>query len=277
MSRLSIFDSGWIDIVFEGRNQEYGAYQLRKQNPKTMLKALLLAMVFTIALLFIPIIAGKFKSSNIHAPEILAGTTIELGKIVNPEPKPPVKNDLTPPLSPLEEPTTEKTFRNAEVVKPAEAAEPGEISAPVSTDDRGITGGSAAGSSDSGNSGIASGSGIGPDNLPELPTGPVGLEILDRKPVYPGGNESFRNEIAKRFKTPDDEFEPGTLVIVELTFVIETDGSMSNIRVVRSSGKSIDEEALRVLRSMKKKWEPGYYKGKAVSVIFRQAIKLRVQ
>ncbi len=40
MSKLSIYENSWLDLVFEGRNKEYGAYQLRQQNPKTTLKAL---------------------------------------------------------------------------------------------------------------------------------------------------------------------------------------------------------------------------------------------
>ena len=47
MSRLNIFKKGWIDMVFEGRNKSYGAYELRKKNPRTTLIALATSFAVT--------------------------------------------------------------------------------------------------------------------------------------------------------------------------------------------------------------------------------------
>ncbi|HYD92147.1 MAG TPA: energy transducer TonB, partial [Flavobacterium sp.] len=54
MSKLNIFNGAWIDMVFEGRNKKYGAYQLRSENPKTTMKALIIGAALFSFLVAIP-------------------------------------------------------------------------------------------------------------------------------------------------------------------------------------------------------------------------------
>ena len=59
MSKLNIYDTRWLDIVFEGRNKEYGAYQLRAENPKTTIKALFSGIFLLGSAIAIPIVLNS--------------------------------------------------------------------------------------------------------------------------------------------------------------------------------------------------------------------------
>ena len=61
MSKVSVFDQAWIDLVFEGRNKDYGAYQLRKQDPKTTMIALFSGIALIGLLISIPVLINYFK------------------------------------------------------------------------------------------------------------------------------------------------------------------------------------------------------------------------
>src|SRR5690606_7775637 len=118
MSRSSIFDTGWTDIVFEGRNQEYGAYLLRKQSPQTTLKALLIAVLLISSLTLIPVILSQLRGTTVPPPDILNGPTVILDRLVPPDPQPPIKKDVVIPPVRSEEPAAKTTYKDAEVVKP---------------------------------------------------------------------------------------------------------------------------------------------------------------
>jgi len=80
--------------------------------------------------------------------------------------------------------------------------------------------------------------------------------------MFPGGVEAFLEIVGNRFTAPEIDEEKTLKVIV--FFVVEKDGSLSNITVPRSPGFGLDKEAIRVLKSIKTKWEPGIYKGEPV-------------
>jgi len=94
---------------------------------------------------------------------------------------------------------------------------------------------------------------------------------VDVKPEYPGGVESFYKFIAKNFKTPEEEGLNGKIIT---TFVIETDGSISNIKVLQDVGYGSAAEVFKVL-AMSKKWIPCKLKDVPVRVLYQFPITVR--
>ena len=105
MSNVSIFETRWIELVFEGKNKEYGAYQLRQENPKTTIKALFLGLLLISALVSIPLLNGLINKSQPIVGAVPTGpiTLVDL----SPQPtKPPAKKDVATPLTKSDKPKT---------------------------------------------------------------------------------------------------------------------------------------------------------------------------
>jgi protein TonB len=94
---------------------------------------------------------------------------------------------------------------------------------------------------------------------------------VDVKPEYPGGVEAFYKFIAKTFKTPEEEGLNGKIIT---TFVIEIDGSITDIKVLQDIGYGSGAEVLKVL-SMSKKWIPAKLKDIPVRVLYQFPITVR--
>lgn len=96
---------------------------------------------------------------------------------------------------------------------------------------------------------------------------------IDVKPTFPGGIDAFYQFIGKNFKTPKVEGLQGKVYV---TFVIEKDGSIIDIKVLRDIGYGTGEEAVRVLKECPK-WNPGIQNGKAVRVLYSLPISITTQ
>lgn len=277
MSNVSIFETRWIELVFEGKNKEYGAYQLRQENPKTTIKALFLGLLLITALASIPLISGL-----ISKPEPIAGTT-PTGPVVvladlSPKLPTPPKQDIAAPLTKSDKPKTEsdkKELSNPTVTNNQEATpdlatnQEMQDSNPHDPSEGGI-----AGDRNDGKEG-GTGTDTETDNITpeeETPKGPYIEATLDVKPSFPGGLENFYKYVAKNFKTPEMDNDKAVKVLV--SFVIEKDGTMTDIRVLRNPGYGLDKEAIRVLKSLKTKWEPGMVKGKPVRTAYNLPINV---
>ena len=94
---------------------------------------------------------------------------------------------------------------------------------------------------------------------------------VDVKPEYPGGVEAFYKFIAKNFKVPEEEGLNGKIIT---TFVIEIDGSITDIKVLQDIGYGSGAEVLKVL-SMSKKWIPAKLNGIPVRVLYQFPITIR--
>ncbi|MCR5013366.1 MAG: M56 family metallopeptidase [Bacteroidales bacterium] len=90
-------------------------------------------------------------------------------------------------------------------------------------------------------------------------------QIVEVMPEYPGGMDQLAKYLSENIKYPDEAKEKGISGRVFISYVIEKDGSVSNIKVMRSVSPLLDNEAVRVVKAMPK-WKPGKQKGKAVRV-----------
>ena len=100
--------------------------------------------------------------------------------------------------------------------------------------------------------------------------------IVEEMPEFPGGMNKLGEYLAKNIKYPQMARETGIQGRVFITFVVEKDGSVTNVQVLRSLGGGCDEEAVRVVKSMPK-WKPGKQRGKPVRVSYNLPVNFKLQ
>jgi protein TonB len=100
--------------------------------------------------------------------------------------------------------------------------------------------------------------------------------VVEAMPDYPGGDAARMQFLQDNIKYPQMARESGIQGTVYVTFVVETDGSVTDVRVLRGIGGGCDEEAIRVIKLMPK-WNPGKQRGKPVRVQFNMPIKFTLQ
>lgn len=98
---------------------------------------------------------------------------------------------------------------------------------------------------------------------------------VDVKPEFPGGVEAMQKYLMENIKYPSEAKENGIQGRVICQFIVNTDGSVSDVNVLRSAGELLDAEAVRVIESMPK-WNPGIKDGKIVRVKFTLPLTFRL-
>ncbi|MES2485887.1 MAG: energy transducer TonB [Bacteroidota bacterium] len=271
----SLFDKGWIDMVFEGRNKKYGAYQLRSENPKVTMIALLIGALFFTAVVAAPYIYGKVKNNmdktEVKEKEIIQVVDIPDEEIVELPPEPPKVEQVQAPKSLVEE----VKFKPLEAAKKEEIKEEAiniddlkdknpsnqNKEADLSAGDINI--GAYAGDLDKGVEPKGEDDGVY-----------VGA-TLQVKPDFPGGINAFRKFVGDNFRTPDLDRDMD--LKIHVSFVVEKDGSLTAIKILKDPGYGAGKEAERVLKSLKTKWSPGEQNGKKVRSSFTMPITIRVK
>jgi periplasmic protein TonB len=96
--------------------------------------------------------------------------------------------------------------------------------------------------------------------------------VVEDQPSFPGGDEARMRFLQENLRYPTMAREAGIQGTVFVTFVVERDGSVTDVRVLRGIGGGLDEEAVRVVRMMPR-WNPGRQRGQAVRVQFNMPIR----
>jgi protein TonB len=272
MSKFSIYSKSWIDLVFENKNQSYGAFQLRQKSDETTLLAFCLGLTVIATVFTIPIFISSFNSNPEHP---LTAPVLEYPviQVSNYQPTPPKLPEKSAVAIATKEPSTEvdkKTLVNPEIVQSA-AATPNitaTTTVTTSTVEKGATNNNEGAPPQSENEKGKS--------LINIPTSEDELNstiTVDKLPEFPGGLEAFYSSVGKKFEA----FEVEETVTVYLSFVIEKDGNMTDIKVIKSATPSLDREAIRVLQSIRTKWKPGIKDGRNVRTLYRLPIKVKKQ
>jgi periplasmic protein TonB len=267
MSRLSIYENGWIDLVFEDRNKEYGAYQLRRDSSKT------LVLAFASGIALITVLGFLFNILNlINSPIIVANPTIfdEIIKVTRyPDlPEKPKTAHSAAQTATLEEPKVNLPLtvsatpdRTVEVPTSKELLDNLQPSSDVT--ETGTT-----------LSNLPSETDVNP-TIPVDELAIVNTTELDKLPEFPGGIKKFYSYVGNNFEKPD--IEGGNTYRVYVSFVIERDGSMTDIRVLQDPGFGLGKEAIRVLKSLKTKWSPGLIGSKSVRTSYNLPIAIEMK
>lgn len=114
--------------------------------------------------------------------------------------------------------------------------------------------------------------------VPEEPKAPEDelFTVVEVMPQYPGGVQEMMNFLANNLTYPEKARREQIEGRVFLNFIVEKDGSVSNVKILRGIGAGCDEEAIRVVELMPK-WEPGYQRGQAVRVAFNLPVNFRLE
>lgn len=112
------------------------------------------------------------------------------------------------------------------------------------------------------------------DSVPAKPTGPV-YRVVEQMPVYPGGADSMNAFISAHLKYPRSARENSISGKVVIEAVVETDGSLSEIKIKTAVSPKLDEEAMRLVKLMPK-FSPGQQKGKPVRVMITIPVEFKL-
>ncbi|MDB5137641.1 MAG: energy transducer TonB [Mucilaginibacter sp.] len=270
ISKFDLYKPEWLELIFDDRNKEYGAYDLRKHYAGNLLKAMGIAF-FSISLLFIgfglllknkqPVEIIKEVPVTLDPRIIAHPPRIEPVKpIIHQAPKPPVQIATTRdvPLIAVDDskatnpPKTEilaNTAIGPETIKGVET----HGNPPIQT---------------SGPGGIDPGPKANTNEL-------IGTENLEAMPEPYGGAAAWAKFLQKNIHYPQQAQDAGAQGKVWLSFIIEKDGHLSNIKVERGVGYGLDEEALRVLR-IAPAWKPGIQNHQPVRVKYTIPISFQL-
>lgn len=285
--KLNIFRSEWLDVVFENRNKAYGAYELRKLGPKATNTALAI-VVAVVAVFSLPkaLNLELFKGDDSAKQEVAFTEEVTLEDLAEQLPpeeeKPPVQEEAPkiaeskPALDvvalPEIKPVPKEKAVAEEVATVEEATDKKKLIGPVAM--KGMKGGSITTEGKWGTKDVA-GAATGSTKGVEGGTG-TGEEIfqsVEIQPEPPGGIDAFRKWIGANYDYPQSAIDAGVKGTVQVTFVVEKDGSLTDIKVGRDLSYGTGQAAINVLKRAKK-WSPGIQNGRPVRVAYSLPIRL---
>lgn len=275
MENESLLKKSMDDIVFDGRNKAYGAFQLRRLYDKNMSRAMISGMIFFLLAVSSPQIIRMIKG---FLPEkdnelIMKEVTLAEPPPIDPKkPPPPPPPEVKPP--PIKD---QIRFVPPVVKKDEEVIE--EEPPPPTVDE--IKDKEIATETKEGEEGGVDASLTEPDNPPappvlEEPKEEEPFAYVEQMPTFPDGTEAMYKYIYDKIKYPAIARENGISGQVIVQFVVSKEGDIQKAKVVRGIGGGCNEEALRVVNGMPK-WKPGKHNGRAVPVTFTLPIKFVLQ
>lgn len=257
--KLDILTNKWIDIVFEQRNREYGAYEFRRDNSKNNFKAFVigtLLFAFTIGAPLIISLIPKAETSTEEGMDVKM-TTVKLTPKEEQQKKEEEKpKENTPPPPPPAPPVDVVKFV-APVVAPTNQVTE-DIAKVDDTKDKLIGDQNIKGNKDA--QLVIPITAVGTGDGPQVVEAPVednavyGINDISEQPMFPGGMDKFLKYIANNFNVP--ETDEGINGKINVSFVVEKNGDLSNIRATKNLGPEVEKEAIRVLNKCAN-WKPG--------------------
>lgn len=262
---IDIFRPEWLNVVFADRNQAYGAYQLRKDNARTTNMALLIALSSFVLLMAAPIIIDKIRGPHTAtAPIICPYVTIDLKqvyKIIPPKAEQQqVKPATTKPMNDVVKNLPPVVTRDAVDQPPTQTQLKTADSGPVTMTGTHTDGPPAVDA----NVGKTTTPGTG-SGMPTAGDGNEVLPVAEFNPEYPGGEAAFTKFLQKNIRYPQMAKENGIQGKAYLQFIVERDGSLTDIKIIKNPGAGTGEEAARVLK-LSPHWKPGMQNGNKVRV-----------
>lgn len=269
----------WCDIVFDGKNKEYGAYQLRATSVKRHTKALL-SVVIVLALILTAIIlvmTGVFKSAD----EDIDAKNEQEEVVMAPEDIPEEEEQMEIPEQKPEEVQAEDEVAATQAVtevvikdmvdKDREVKDAEEVK--QNTSDIGAI--DHAGIEDKRREAVINEVvEVKPVEKPKE-EGPLSVAMVEQKPSFPGGESAMYKWLQDNIIYPAAASEEGVQGKVTVQFIVEKDGSITHVQVVRGKHPALDAEAARVIRKMPR-WTPGRNNGQPVRVTYHLPVQFKL-
>lgn len=277
MAKIDLISRDWTEMVFEGRNKEYGAYRLRKNAGKRNLYSLITIFIAALAI-WGGISLVKFVESRTKS---VAQTSVaEISALNQPKKKAEVKQQkkvkLEQPEKVVERVKSSVKF-TAPVIKKDDQVKPEDE---LKTQEELMNTKTAIGALDVKGNDDANGEVLKlkeavaqPEPKPEVEKV---FDVVEQMPSFPGGPSALMEWLSNNVKYPVVAQENGVQGRVVVSFVVERDGSITDVKVVRGVDPSLDKEASRVVRAMPR-WIPGKQNGSAVRVKYNVPVAFRLQ
>lgn len=280
MADIDLTTNGWVDLIFEGRNKEYGAYKLRKQTPKRNIQSIIAIAI--LAVLFVGFYVAKSAYDQYQMSHQKNDQITELSTLNQPKKEAKVERKQ------IEQPKEKEVVKEvkssikftAPVIKKDNEVKPEEE---MKTQDQLMDTKTAIGALDvKGNSDqgeimkVTQRVADEPvkEDKPEVEN--KVFDVVEQMPSFPGGPNALNQYLSNNVKYPVVAQENGVQGRVVVSFVVERDGSITDVKVVRSVDPSLDREASRVVSSMPK-WIPGKQNGSPVRVKYNVPVSFKLQ
>lgn len=248
------------DLVFENRNREYGAYKIRKKYNRTVLWAMLVGVLILSTAIITPYVMATVNKNRVQKEEKAVQAEMEKLDQPNQEVAPP-----PPPPPPPAEAQAQVKYVAPVVVDSVKADEKSTL---ATVDDVKET--------------VTDEAVV---EVVEQPKEEVQEEakeeevflVVEEMPSFGSGDANgFRTWVSQNMKYPEVAAENGIQGRVFVQFVVEADGRLTNVRVIRGVDPALDKEAIRVIESSPK-WNPGKQRGKPVRVSYTFPITFVLQ
>ncbi|MEZ4919192.1 MAG: TonB family protein [Saprospiraceae bacterium] len=275
-SNNSYFDV--LDIVFADRNKAYGAYALRRSYPKFLGRAMLYSLLVIGLMVAMPLIL-KSVSEAFAKREKPVDVVAELGPPPDIDPNNPPPPPPPPPPTPP--PPTRSTVQFVPpVVKKDEDVqeEPPQIVEEIQKSDADVGKEDKQGNDDAPPALEDNPSDLVVDEPQKQVVEEKTYELFDiqKQPAFPGGEAALMEYLANEIKYPPMARENNIQGVVPISFVVNKDGSISDVQVLRDIGGGCGKESLRVVSNMPK-WSPGEANGHKVKVRYTLPVRFVLQ
>lgn len=280
MAKIDLYDPKWVDMVFAGKNQEYGAYQLRKGTSKRNITALLILLIA--AGLIGGALAYKVHMQKLDEERQAYMEQLELSKLQEQAKKEkkeePVIKAKIEPKKIVEQVRETQKFTAPEIKKDELVNEDNQVKDQADLDEKVAVGTKdQEGTKDRTDVAIRNDIAVNTNESEEKKeVANKVFEVVEQMPSFPGGNEALMKFLRENVKYPVVAQENGVQGRVVVSFVVERDGSITDVKVVRSVDPSLDKEAARVVKSMPR-WIPGKQNGATVRVKYNVPVSFRLQ
>lgn len=268
MSKIDITSFEWCDLIFEGKNKKYGAYVLRQESSKRHIRALIIVLVLSVILFSLPTLIKIItpKQDKLSVTEVTALSDLkeaeEDKKAEEPieavPPPPPLKSSIkfTPPV------ITKNEVREEEEIKTQEEVTHSDVA--ISTANR-------KGTDEVNGKDIADLNQMAQESQEEEKP----FVVVEQMPQFPGGQDAMNAFIAKNLHYPIIAQENGIEGRVIIRFVINKQGKVGRVELVRGINPDCDKEAMRVIKSMPD-WIPGKQNGVTVPVSYTIPVRFKL-
>lgn len=277
MSKIDLISNDWADLVFEGRNQSYGAYRLRRTTSKRNVIAIISVLVLVLTCLLVLTVKNIVDKER---AKVAQTQVVELSKLNQPKKKAEIKQkkvEIIQPEKVVERVKSSVKF-TAPVIKKDEEVKPEDE---LKTQDELMNTKTAigtfdvVGNDDENGEVIKAKETIVQQEPPKQEENKV-FEVVEQMPAFPGGDAALLKYLSENIHYPTVAAENGVQGRVVIGFVVEKDGSITDVNVMKSRDPSLDREAMRVVKSMPK-WIPGKQNGSNVRVKYQVPVTFRLQ
>ena len=276
MAKIDLISNEWADLVFQGRNKVYGAYQLRRGTSKRNI----VSMIFVAAVAAVAYLGLAAYNSYQEAQKAKFEAEMEASLLDAKKEAKVEKKTETPKVEQVQKVEKVKSsiaftppvIKKDSEVKPEEEMKTQDELKETKT---AIGAFDVKGNDEAGGTVLKAVEDIAAPEPPKQEEEQNKIfEVVEQQPQFPGG--SVNGWIADHIKYPVVAAENGIQGRVVVQFVVERDGSVSQVRVVRGVDPSLDKEAQRVISSMPK-WIPGKQNGQSVRSRFTVPVTFRLQ